>query len=305
MIRRVWLPVDVIIDLHAATIFAELPRGCLLRGMDPYVVARLPEAPSPAAQILSDLHELNGILGRRRSKLPLVHWLLNAGALTLGRNEHELFHDVLNLLWPHRPQGRAPYASARQRRSTSASSRHQARISGRLRNDLVVSDSHLLDACVPGAVALRSVCMAPPSRRADDRALNLVSSVTSPGGRAPVTRRDGIDTTPPFTPYELPARDNRTEHVGEALQPGGTIARSSPGDVSDEDHGGDSIYLSKCSQASAKIRWRVARHTSKGPIHRALRSLVSSGDAAQWYVRPGRDHYALAASSLALTPILS
>jgi hypothetical protein len=91
------LPQEILLEVHAAVVRAGLAhsREVLLLGIDPHLVASLPSAPNPAAQILSDLSALNEIGQLTDGTIPLQIWLMNAEALTGPRREGEVFRRAL------------------------------------------------------------------------------------------------------------------------------------------------------------------------------------------------------------------
>src|SRR6185436_11788629 len=91
-----------ILELHEAAVKASLPasRSTLLAGLDPVFVASLSVASSPAAQCLSDLHELANVSRLRDGSIPLAVWLRRAIALAGPRSVAQVFEDALARLEP-------------------------------------------------------------------------------------------------------------------------------------------------------------------------------------------------------------
>jgi hypothetical protein len=79
--------------LHAAAISAGLgsSRAALLAGIDSHFVASLPSAPSHAAQLLTDLDQLDSVPQLADGSIPLLIWLQNAAALAGPRTEGIVF----------------------------------------------------------------------------------------------------------------------------------------------------------------------------------------------------------------------
>jgi hypothetical protein len=86
------LPESVILDVHEAAVSSGLGscRGALLGGIDRDFVGMLPTFSRPAAQMLSDLHEMNGAVLADGSA-PIRAWLANAIALTRGKKACAIF----------------------------------------------------------------------------------------------------------------------------------------------------------------------------------------------------------------------
>lgn len=99
--------IDALRGLHGAAIDAHLDRGALLSGLE-VVSARFPVLPDPSSQILSDLHQLNG-LRLADGSAPMRGWLGNAIALTRLLPEQALFLKALQQL--DRPIPTRPEAS--------------------------------------------------------------------------------------------------------------------------------------------------------------------------------------------------
>lgn len=81
-------------SLHAAAINVGFSRNALLEGIDLGVVASLPHAGSPSAQILTDLHTLNRLTQLRDGSDPMMVWLANAEHLSGPRMEASTFRDA-------------------------------------------------------------------------------------------------------------------------------------------------------------------------------------------------------------------
>jgi hypothetical protein len=92
----------VIRELHAAAVSSGLVRSrdALLSGVDNRVVAGLPAAANPAAQLLVDLHELNTIGALADATVPLHTWLANAAHLAGLQREAALFEHHRDRLAP-------------------------------------------------------------------------------------------------------------------------------------------------------------------------------------------------------------
>jgi class 3 adenylate cyclase len=106
------LPPDDITALHKAAVGTGLTahRDTLLAGIAPSFVAGLPINPSPAAQILTDLHTLNSIETLADGTVPLRSWLMSALTLTSSRSESAAFQRALDKL-PRNALAAAPPAS--------------------------------------------------------------------------------------------------------------------------------------------------------------------------------------------------
>ncbi|WP_437968158.1 TIR domain-containing protein [Sorangium sp. So ce260] len=89
-----------ILRVHAAAVEVGLPakRGALLAGLPRDLVATLPDAPSPDAQLLSDLDHLNHHSRLPDGSVPLEIWLTNALALCGYRHEAEVVRELLALI---------------------------------------------------------------------------------------------------------------------------------------------------------------------------------------------------------------
>ena len=103
----------VIHELHAAAVSSGLARSrdALLSGIDRGIVAGLPSAENPAAQLLVDLSELNDLGALENGTVPLHTWLANAAQLAAMRREAALFkhhHDRLASAAPPRSAANAP-----------------------------------------------------------------------------------------------------------------------------------------------------------------------------------------------------
>lgn len=70
-------------------------RGALLAGIDPRFVLSLPTAPSPSAQLLNDLMEMNQVTALTDGTTPLFDWLSSAMLLAGPRHEADVFRDAL------------------------------------------------------------------------------------------------------------------------------------------------------------------------------------------------------------------
>ncbi len=92
-----------IAEIHTAVLEARMNRDRLLHGIDVGVIARLPQAPAPASQMLADLEALN--LPRRHSggTRPLRSWLENARHLAGDSIHSEVFVQALRDLPKHTP----------------------------------------------------------------------------------------------------------------------------------------------------------------------------------------------------------
>lgn len=86
---------DLLRQVHEAAIQAGLSRSALLAGISRHFVASLPYASSPAAQLLSDLFELNRVDSLLDGERPLTIWLHNAAVLAGPRREGAVFRDAL------------------------------------------------------------------------------------------------------------------------------------------------------------------------------------------------------------------
>src|SRR5262245_58465587 len=111
-----------ILRLHAAAISADLAgsRRPLLAGIDPTVVAEIPNAESAAAQILNDLDALNSTAAPADGTPPLLTWLENAVALVGPRQQAAIFEEALKSCRHPRP---APSTPVPLERSSQASKR--------------------------------------------------------------------------------------------------------------------------------------------------------------------------------------
>ncbi|APR76411.1 Glutamate synthase [NADPH] large chain [Minicystis rosea] len=94
------LPLEDITAIHKAAVKLGLgaSRSALLGGLDPAFTASLAIHPSPAAQMLTDLHTLNGIEALTDGSVPLHVWLTNALDLTSTTRESEVFARALEVL---------------------------------------------------------------------------------------------------------------------------------------------------------------------------------------------------------------
>jgi Effector-associated domain 5/Effector-associated domain 1 len=101
------LPHEDITALHDAAMDTGLTasRTSLLGGLDASFKAGLPTHPSPAAQLLSDLHALNDTEALADGTVPLRTWLTNARALTSSRRESAVFQYALDQIAPPSPGG--------------------------------------------------------------------------------------------------------------------------------------------------------------------------------------------------------
>jgi hypothetical protein len=88
-----------LLRLRKAVISAGLAeeRAGLLAGVPPEVVAGLPRASTPGAQLLTDLDSLNEAGFLENGSLPLATWLENAAHLAQPRQETLVFREVLSL----------------------------------------------------------------------------------------------------------------------------------------------------------------------------------------------------------------
>lgn len=91
-----WLGDALIGDLHAAAIELGLYRDALLAGLPRRFTAQLPTAPSPSAQFLMDLSNLNSTGSLTGGTVPLRVWLQSACALASTRPEALLFESALS-----------------------------------------------------------------------------------------------------------------------------------------------------------------------------------------------------------------
>ena len=84
-------------QVHDAAVRAGLApsRSTLLTGIDPRFVLSLPTAPSPSAQLLIDLSEMNRIPALADGTTPLFDWLSNASLLAGPRYEADVFRVAL------------------------------------------------------------------------------------------------------------------------------------------------------------------------------------------------------------------
>lgn len=92
------LPGPQIHELLGAAVTAGLHRPTLLKGINPAFVASLPGAPNLAAQLLSDLNELNGVPQLNDQSVPLAQWLGNAISMASDRPEGNVFRRALDAL---------------------------------------------------------------------------------------------------------------------------------------------------------------------------------------------------------------
>lgn len=97
MIPKKYLSDEQLRQVHDAAVRAGLSpsRSALLAGIDPRFVLSLPTAPSPSAQLLIDLTELNRITALLDGTTPLFDWLGNASLLTGPRYEADVFRVAL------------------------------------------------------------------------------------------------------------------------------------------------------------------------------------------------------------------
>lgn len=97
MATKKHLSEEQIRQVHDAAVRAGLApsRGVLLSGVDPRFVLSLPTAPSPSAQLLIDLTEMNRIPALADGTTPLFDWLNTAGALASSRHEADAFRAAL------------------------------------------------------------------------------------------------------------------------------------------------------------------------------------------------------------------
>jgi hypothetical protein len=86
-----------ILEVHMAAVAAGLGdhRGALLAGIAREVLAALPSASSPNAQLLVDIDALNELETLVDASIPLAVWLANAASLTPLRKEAAVFVDAL------------------------------------------------------------------------------------------------------------------------------------------------------------------------------------------------------------------
>lgn len=89
---------ELVQQLHAVAIHVALDRDALLAGILPDFVASLAHRNSPAAQLLSDLHELNRTETLVDGTLPLHLWLENAVRLASPYRECQVFERALGAM---------------------------------------------------------------------------------------------------------------------------------------------------------------------------------------------------------------
>lgn len=99
---------ELLLRIHRATIEAQLDRGALLAGISPLFVSSLPEAATPADQILRDLDTLNRVGALRDGSVPLRTWLENAAARTSMLPVGDVFREALEILNGGSPPGGTP-----------------------------------------------------------------------------------------------------------------------------------------------------------------------------------------------------
>jgi signal transduction histidine kinase len=87
-----------ILRVHVAAVAVRLDssRSALLSGLPADLVASLPTAPTPAAQLLSDLHRLNDTGRLPDGAVPLQTWLSNAIALSGSLVKADVFRQALD-----------------------------------------------------------------------------------------------------------------------------------------------------------------------------------------------------------------
>src|SRR5690349_18872329 len=97
MVSKKYLADEQIRQIHDAAVRAGLSplRSALLAGIDSRFVMSLPSAPSPSAQLLNDLMELNQITSLTDGTTPLFDWLSNACLLAGLRHEADVFRVAL------------------------------------------------------------------------------------------------------------------------------------------------------------------------------------------------------------------
>lgn len=97
---RTSLPYPTLLAVHEAAVRAGLPRtrGALFGGIDTALVAAFPGSDNPAAQLLTDLDELNKLGRIPDGSVPLATWLSNALTLVGPRREASVFQDALAAL---------------------------------------------------------------------------------------------------------------------------------------------------------------------------------------------------------------
>jgi hypothetical protein len=97
MASKKHLSEEQIRQVHDAAVRAGLSpsRSALLAGIDPRFVLSLPTAPSPSAQLLIDLTEMNRITTLSDGTIPLFDWLRNASLLAGPRYEADVFRVAL------------------------------------------------------------------------------------------------------------------------------------------------------------------------------------------------------------------
>jgi CheY-like chemotaxis protein len=89
---------QMILRVHAAAVAVRLDssRSALLSGLPADLAAGLPPAPTPAAQLLSDLHQLNDTGRLPDGAVPLQTWLSNAIALCGSLVKADVFRQALD-----------------------------------------------------------------------------------------------------------------------------------------------------------------------------------------------------------------
>src|SRR5216683_1764787 len=97
MTSKKHLPDEQIQRIYDAAVRAGLSssRSALLSGIDPGFVLGVPTAPSPGAQLLNDLAELNRTAALTDGTTPLFDWLSTAISLAGPRYEADVFRAAL------------------------------------------------------------------------------------------------------------------------------------------------------------------------------------------------------------------
>ncbi|WP_437815467.1 hypothetical protein [Sorangium sp. So ce1078] len=116
---------DAILELRSAVISAGLTesRRALLAGISAELVASLPDAAAPGAQVLTDLSALRTTGALADGSVPLATWLQNAVALSGPREEAAVLTP-----YNHRKAPAALRARVRGDRRSRASSRSSGEI---------------------------------------------------------------------------------------------------------------------------------------------------------------------------------
>src|SRR5262245_21191019 len=91
---------ELIREIFAAVVSADMDRGALLGALDRALVASIPVASSPAAQILTDLQELDRMGTLPDGSIPLRVCLETGIALLGPRREAEVFRRGVRAISP-------------------------------------------------------------------------------------------------------------------------------------------------------------------------------------------------------------